>query len=150
MHQTKIGESSDVYYAEKLDITIADAFQPAFALVYAADELGLFEKHGLNVSYQTYSSGRDALQGVIDGEADLATVFETPVVLQSYAGANIGIISGLHTSHNNMGVVAKKDHEINRVEDLSGKTDWGNKRYRCRVFLNILLEQHGVTLEGLA
>ncbi|HIN72184.1 MAG TPA: hypothetical protein EYM98_06340 [Dehalococcoidia bacterium] len=68
------------------NLTIAEASQAVFALVYIADEKGFFADEGLKVTFSTFTSGKDALNSVVQGNSDIGTVFETPVVLQSYQG----------------------------------------------------------------
>ena len=74
-------------------LTLADASQPVFALVYIAEAEGYFAAQGLQVTYKSFTSGRDALSSVVNGHADLATVFETPVVLRAYQGEALSVLT---------------------------------------------------------
>ena len=76
-------------------LTIADASQPVFSLLYIADERGFFGEEGVEVIFRPFTSGRDALQDTLDGHSDLATSYETPVVLQSLKGEKLSIVSSL-------------------------------------------------------
>ncbi len=51
----------------------------SFALVLIAADAGYFREAGLDVVFQTHTSGRDALAAALDGKADLATAAETPL-----------------------------------------------------------------------
>lgn len=110
------------YQEENKDtITLAVAQQPAFALVFIADKEGFFADEGLSVSYKKFSVGRDALQAVIDSQADLATVYDIPVVRKIYEGQELGILTTLHNSTKNTAIVALQKTNIKKPSDLRGK-----------------------------
>ena len=102
-------------------LVIADADQIVFSILYIADTQGYLKEEGLNVSYQRHSSGKNALQAVLDGKADIAMVFETPVVIAALNGAPVRILSTLHRSNKNSTVVARRDMGIKKMADLKGK-----------------------------
>ena len=54
-------------------LILADATQPVFALVYIAEAKGCLADEGLDVSYEYFTSGRDALGSVIAGQRGRAT-----------------------------------------------------------------------------
>lgn len=128
--------------AEKM--VIADASQPAFALIYIAAERGFFRDEGLEVELKSYALGRDALNSVIEGKADLATVYESPVVRQIYAGANLGIVSTLHTSTRNQALLVRKGSGISSVSDLRGKRIGVSQGTSMEFLLHVLLTTGGV------
>lgn len=103
-------------------IRIAEAQQANFAIVYLAEKLGYFEEQGLDVEFIPYTSGRDALNAVLDNKADLATVYETPIVLKSMQGHSIEVLTTLHTSTKNTSVVGNIDKGIKTPSDLNNRT----------------------------
>ena len=130
-------------------LTIAEASQPVFALLYIAETKGYFAEEGLQVEYKTFTSGRDALTSVIEGEADLATVFETPVVIKSYEGYDLAIISGLHSSNHNTALVARTDKGIYAFQDLVDKRVAVTKNSNGEFFLFQLLSSYGISPEDV-
>ena len=80
------------------NLTIAEASQAVFALVYIADEKGFFADEGQKVTFNMFTSGKDALNSVVQGNSDIGTVFAVPDVLQSYQGDELRIVSTLHNS----------------------------------------------------
>ncbi|MBX9902733.1 MAG: ABC transporter substrate-binding protein [Burkholderiales bacterium] len=102
-------------------LVIAHASQPSFALIYIAAARGYFEEEGLNVELQPHTLGRNALNSVIEGKADIATAFGTPVVRRIYEWVPLGIIASLHTSTRNQAIVARRDRGISTATDLEGK-----------------------------
>lgn len=127
-------------------LTIAEASQPVFALVYIAEHEGYFADEGLDVNYKSFTSGRDALNSVIAGEADLATVFETPVVLRAAEGQALSILTTLHKSNANTALVARRDRNISKPADLRGKTIGVSTGTNGEFFLYQLLTSHGIPL----
>lgn len=125
-------------------IVLAEASQPVFALVYIAEKLGYFAEEELAVSYRSFTSGRDALQSVVDGESDLATSYETPVVLQAFGGQVLSVVSSLHYSTRNTALVANRQHGINGPTDLVGKTVGVSKNTNGEFFLSLYLRSNGV------
>ncbi|MBU2708203.1 ABC transporter substrate-binding protein [Zooshikella marina] len=133
------------YPQQNESLIIAEGAQPVFALIYIAEAKGFFKDENLDITYKTFSSGRDALASVIAGEADLATVYETPVVLQTVAGQKLAIITGLHHSSRNTALVARKDRGIEQPTDLQGKKIGVTKNTNAEFFLDLFLKSHGMS-----
>ena len=111
----------DASSGKRESLTIAEAGQPAFALLYVADAKGYLKEAGLDVTFQTFALGRDALNSVLEGKADVATVFETPVVMRIYEGKDLVVLSTLHTSSRNQVILARRDRGIAKPTDLRAK-----------------------------
>lgn len=126
-------------------LTIADADQIVFSILYIADTQGYLKEKGLTVSYQRHSSGRNALQAVLDGNADIATVYQTPVVIAALNGAPVRILSTLHRSNKNSAVVARSDMGVKKMADLKGKRIGVTFGTYQAALLNRLLEDADVT-----
>lgn len=125
-------------------LTIADASQPAFALVYVADAKGYFRDGGLEVSFNVFSLGRDALANVIEGKADIATVYETPTVIRMHQGNDLGILSTLHTSSRGHALIARRDRGIAQPADLRGRRIGVTRGTSMEYFLSIFLATEGI------
>ncbi len=127
-------------------LTLADASQPVFALVYIAEAEGYFAAQGLQVTYKSFTSGRDALSSVVHGHADLATVYETPVVLRASQGEALSVLTTLHTSTRNTALVARTDHGITTPDSLRGKTVAVSKNTNGEFFLHLYLTSQSIPL----
>jgi NitT/TauT family transport system substrate-binding protein len=125
-------------------ISIADASQPVYALLYIAQEKGFFREENLEVKFTPFASGWEALNYVIDGRADLATTDETAAVIKAYDSVELGIISTLHSSTKNTGLVARKDRGILGPADLRGKRIAVTKNTHSEFFLGLLLQSEGI------
>jgi len=102
-------------------ITFAYTILPDAALVQVAQQQGYFQQEGLDVTPQVHQIGKAALDAVMEGKADFATVAETPVVFAILKGKKIDIVATINTSNKNMAIVARKDHGIRLPYDLKGK-----------------------------
>lgn len=139
--------SSSEKSMEKL--TLAEASQSVFALVYIAQSEGYFKDQGLDITYKSFNSGKDALNSALSGAADIATTYETPVVLETIDGLQISVITELHNSSQNTALVARKDHGINSAKDLKGKKIGVTKRTNAEFFLGLFLVSHGLSLKDV-
>jgi ABC-type nitrate/sulfonate/bicarbonate transport system substrate-binding protein len=131
-------------------IIIADAQQPVFALVYVADKMGYFMDEGLEVSYTKFIFGKDALLDVINSKADLATVYESPVVRKVYEGESLSAITTLHNSKKSTAVIGLKAHGINSASDLKGKKIAVPKGTNSEFFLYSLMLINEIDLSEVA
>lgn len=131
-------------------LTIADASQPVFALIYVAEAKGYLHTEGLQVSYDKFLLGRDALAHVIDGKADLATAYNTPVVTRIYEGNDICIVSTLHSSVRSHVIVARRDRGIVSAADLAGKKVGVTSGTTTAFFLSVFLATEGIPPSDVA
>lgn len=131
-------------------LVIAHASQASFALVYIAAARGYFRDEGLDVELQPHVLGRDALNSAIEGRADLATVYETPVVQRIYQGTALGIISTLHTSTRSQALLARRDSGISTLGDLRGKRVGVTPGTSMEFLLHLLLTTESVPASAIS
>jgi NitT/TauT family transport system substrate-binding protein len=128
---------------EKVTLAISTTIHPVLAKI--ADAKGFFNREGLDVTLQFHSSGKAALQSVLDGKADLATTADTPIMLALMKGARLSVLATIETSTRNTAIVARKDRGINSPTDLKerriGVTLGTNGEY----FLDSYLVLQGMT-----
>jgi ABC-type nitrate/sulfonate/bicarbonate transport system substrate-binding protein len=103
-------------------LRVATSLQPGTANLHAAEILGQFEKHGLAVRLDAYPSGKAALEAVLRGEADLATVAETPVMDAVVGGADLRCYASLSESRTAVSILGRRDLGIHTEVDLLGAT----------------------------
>jgi len=105
---------------EKITIAYSTAFNAV--LVHIAFVKGYFAEERLDAAPQAHAFGKVALQAVIEGKADLATVADTPVMFAVMEGRKIAVLAAIQTSERNTGIVARRDRGISKSSDLKGKT----------------------------
>lgn len=102
-------------------ITIAYSTMPNAVLVYIAFAKGFFVEEGLDATPQPHAFGKLALNAVLEGKADLATVGATPFVIAVMNGKKIATMATIQTSDRNDVIVARRDRGITKPADLRGK-----------------------------
>ena len=102
-------------------ITIAYSTASNAMLMYIALAKGYFGDAGLEAIPQPHAFGKPALQSVIEGKADIATVGDTPLVFAVIGGKKITTLAMIQTANKNEAIVARRDRGIVRPSDLQGK-----------------------------
>jgi NitT/TauT family transport system substrate-binding protein len=102
-------------------ITIAYSTSFSAILVHIAFTKGYFGEEGLDATPQRHAFGKEALQAVLDGKADLATVADTPIMFAIMNGKKITILAVIQTTNKNEAIVARRDQGIAKPSDLQGK-----------------------------
>lgn len=126
-------------------ITIAYTFQPQSTLVHIAVAKGYLAQEGLETQSLMHTYGKAALQSVIENQADVATVAETPVMFNVLKGERIAIIANIEASTLNNAIVARKDAAIATPGDLKGKRIGFTPGTTSDFFLDSLLTANGLT-----
>jgi ABC-type nitrate/sulfonate/bicarbonate transport system substrate-binding protein len=138
-----------------LKLTIAEFSQPAAALLYVAEARGYLRESGLEVTFKSFNIGKDALNNVVEGQSDIAAVFQTPVVLGLRQGKPLGILSTLMTSTRNTVLLARRYRQVSDTgdpaslaiadtQDLEGKTIGVTRGTSGEYFLSVFLATEGI------
>ncbi len=81
-----------------LKARLAQNLGPISALTIVAKSRGIFEQHGLDISVSNFTSGKQCLDTVIGGGADIATTAEAPVTASAMANQPIAFVAGMEYS----------------------------------------------------
>ncbi|KAF0159424.1 MAG: NitT/TauT family transport system substrate-binding protein [Syntrophaceae bacterium] len=127
---------------EKITIAYATIFNPT--LVHIALMKNYFKEEGLDATPQSHAFGKPALQAVIEGKADIATVGDTPIVFAVLGGKKINILTGIQTSNKNEAIVARQDRGIAKPSDLKGKKIGVTLGTTGHFFADSFLLAHGI------
>lgn len=103
------------------NIRIANTDYAGTCAVLIARENGYFKKEGLNVSLQSYTTGKAALEAVLKGQADLGTSADLPIMFAGMRQQPVAVVATLFVADKDYGVVVRKDKGINSPSDLAGK-----------------------------
>ena len=108
--------------ASKIDtVTIGLLPNESSALIYIADNQHYFGDNGLNIVFKSYNSGGTAMQGVLNGEVNIAQVSEYVLVNAALTNASVSTFGSVSKGES-VYLVGRKDLGINSVADLNGKT----------------------------
>ena len=138
--------------AELLKARLAQNLAPISALAIVAKANGLFEKHGLDISVSNFTSGKQCLDTVVGGGADIATTAEAPVTAAAMAGQPIAFVAGMEYS--DLKTVTAATAGIKTKADLRGKkiaftAGTGSEVYTARLLKAAGLTVGDVTLVNL-
>ncbi|GAA4027818.1 NrtA/SsuA/CpmA family ABC transporter substrate-binding protein [Actimicrobium antarcticum] len=125
-------------------VTIAVPMQLNSASLIVASAQDLFRQQGVDVIEQPFLLGKDALQSVIDGKADLAVVADTPLVFALSRGEDIAMLAGISRGRRSLAIVTRNDRGIRRMQDLAGKSVGLSKGTNFTYFLDAMLQVHEV------
>lgn len=125
-------------------VTLALPTQINSAPAIVAFSQGLFSKAGVTVVNQPFELGKDALKSVLDGQADLAVVADTPFMNSVLAGNDIAALAAISQARRVLAIVARSDQGINSVKDLAGKSVALTIGTNMPYFLDSMLQVNGV------
>jgi len=131
-------------------VTVAFTTQPQSTLIHIAVSKGYFSNQGLDVQPLIHSFGKAALQSVLDGKADLATVAETPVMFSVLKGDKIFVIANIESSSMNNAVLARPNAGIIKAADVKGKRIGFTPGTTSDFFLDSFLTAQGLTRQEIA
>jgi NitT/TauT family transport system substrate-binding protein len=141
---TGCGKQSEKSVGPPESLTMAYVTHPTASLVHVAFVKGFFAEEGLQVNPQPHAFGKPALGAVLQGQADLATVAETPVMFAILNGKKISVAAVIETSNRNLAIIARKDLGIASPRDLKGKTIGVAMGSNGEFFLDSFLTAQGI------
>lgn len=119
---------------------------PVLSLVYVAEARDLFRSQKVKVDIRPYELGREAMRDLLAGRVEVATVYNTPVLMKALEGAPLRVLSTVHSAERQTGIIARTDRGIRRAEDLVGKTIAVTKNTTAFLFLVLYLKGQGIAL----
>jgi len=93
----------------------------ATAMPRIALHKNFFRKHGIKIELSQQDLSKYSFQQVLNGNADLAAVEESPIIHQAFKGTDFVILSIIHTATRNVKLLAKKSNGITTLTELRGK-----------------------------
>lgn len=102
-------------------LAIAVSRTPLSLPLYIAESQGYFAAEGVQVILKEVIGGNRAMQQLLDGAADLATVSETVTVFHSFKRKDFAVIASFVTSNEDVELIASKALGYARPEHLAGK-----------------------------
>jgi NitT/TauT family transport system substrate-binding protein len=125
-------------------LTIAVSRSPLSLPLYVAEENGYFAAEGLQVRIEEVIGGHRAMQSMLDGKADLATVSETVVMFNSFKRNDFSILASFVSSNDDIKLVMRSNSGIGKISDLAGKRVGTILSTASHYYLDTLLLLSGV------
>jgi sulfonate transport system substrate-binding protein len=104
---------------EKVTVAVPANLYSTFFLV--AQEKGFFRDEGLDVKLNMYPQGKDALDNMVAGGADVAVSAETPVMFTILRGGDVVIVASVLESGKDQSIIAWRSSGVKTPRDLKGK-----------------------------
>ena len=127
------------------ELRVGAVTQPISALVYIAEQQGMFRRAGPNISIQDCQTGPSSVEDLLAGKVDVATAAEFVLAMNGFKKGNLRAL-GTISSADNVEIIARKDRGIRKPEDLKGKRVGINKGTVNEFFLNTFLTFNGIFL----
>lgn len=137
----------DQAHAELMKARLAQNLGPISGIVIVAKERGFFEKRGLDIATSNFTSGKQCLDTVVGGGADIATTAEAPVTAAAMAGQPIAFLARMEYSDLKTVVASKAG--IRSKADLRGKKIAFTAGTGSEVYTSALLGKAGLKKEDV-
>jgi ABC-type nitrate/sulfonate/bicarbonate transport system substrate-binding protein len=118
-------------------------------LTGVAQQQGYYLQEGLEVRPLVHAYGKPALEDLLAGKADFATVAEMPVMMAIMKGEKISIIATIQTSTKHDVIVARRDRGISTPGDLKGKTIASTFGTRSDFMVEAFLTAQGMAIQDV-
>jgi NitT/TauT family transport system substrate-binding protein len=130
-------------------VTVAYSPFESTALLWVAEDQHFFVQNGLNLTLKKYDSGAGSLDGVINGEADMAVgVTEFPLVRKAFQNEKVRALGNIDKGEFTY-LVARKDRGIAKVTDLRGKRVGTTRGSIAEFYLGRYLALNGMTMRDI-
>lgn len=126
-------------------IILAENQFPQSAATIVAYRKGYFSKRGLDVDVRRFPSGKLALDAVLGGGANFATVAETPVVFAGFADLPAVVLATISYSNDSCKVAARKDLGVAVPSGLKGKKVATAVGTSAEFFMEAFLKGNGLS-----
>lgn len=129
--------------AAEFKATLAQNQSPISGVSIVAKEKGFFEKYGLDISVSSFTSGKQCLNAVLGGAAQIATTAEAPTTAAAMAKQPIAFLARMEYS--DLKTLTAKSANITKLSDLKGKRIAFTAGTGSEVYTGALLKKAGLT-----
>ncbi|MDZ7938623.1 MAG: ABC transporter substrate-binding protein [Rhodoferax sp.] len=133
--------------AETLRLAVSRT--PLSLPLYIAQHHGYFAAEGLQVKFNECLGGHRCLRMVLDGQADVATSSDLPIVMNSFSSADYAVIGTFTKSSEDVKLVTSPHANIQSPQQLAGKRIGVTKGSAGEYFLELFLLTAGVDPQTL-
>ncbi|MET4255219.1 ABC-type nitrate/sulfonate/bicarbonate transport system substrate-binding protein [Bradyrhizobium sp. S3.12.5] len=130
-----------------LKARLAQNLGPISGLAIVAKTKGLFAKQALDISVSNFTSGKQCLDTVVGGGADIATTAEAPVTAAAMAQQPIAFVAGMEYS--DLKTMTAASAAIRTKADLRGKRIGFTAGTGSEVYTAVLLKAAGLTAKDV-
>tara|TARA_R110001592_G_scaffold129761_5_gene342491 strand:+ start:7407 stop:8390 length:984 start_codon:yes stop_codon:yes gene_type:complete len=129
--------------AAKFKATLAQNMSPISGVTIVAKDKGFFEKHGLDISVSGFTSGKQCLNAVLGGAAEIATTAEAPTTAAAMSKQPIAFLARMEYS--DLKTLTAAGSGIKSLADLKGKKIAFTAGTGSEVYTVALLKKAGLS-----
>lgn len=129
--------------AELMKARLAMNLSPISGVTIVAKQKGMFEKHGLDIAVSNFTSGKQCLNTVIGGGAEIATTAEAPTTAAAMSNQPIAFLARMEYS--DLKTLTAASSGIATKEGLKGKKVAFTAGTGSEVYTMALLKAAGLT-----
>ncbi len=141
MVQAQAHDLTTIVYAAPTTITAG--------IPYVAQANGYFKEQNIKIEEKLFASGRESLEALLAGHAQLQSVSETPFIHAVLQGNKIVTIATVAV-HGEAKLIARKDRGIIKETDLKGKKVGTAPGTNSDYFMHVFLSGHGLKPNDIA
>lgn len=130
-------------------LVFADPNNPIAALIYIAEAKGYFKDENLTLTYEKVASGRESLNSIEAGKADIALGSEFTYASDLLRGKPLRILCTVQRTNFASAIVARRDKGIATAADLRGKKVGLAPNTNSDYLLSVIAREAGVADEEL-
>lgn len=127
--------------------TLAQNMSPISGVTIVAKEKGFFEKNGLDISVSGFTSGKQCLNAVLGGAAEIATTAEAPTTAAAMSKQSIAFLARMEYS--DLKTLTAAGSGIKTMADLKGKKIAFTAGTGSEVYTVALLKKAGLTKDDV-
>ncbi len=125
-------------------LTLAVSRSPLSLPLYVAQQNGYFSAEGLEIKFNECLGGHRCLRMVLDGQADVATSSDLPIVMNSFSSPDYAVIATFTKSSADIKLIASARSKIQSAAQLAGKRIGVTPGSAGEYFLELFLLTAGV------
>ena len=137
-------------YTGKIEpITIGMEATAVNSLIYIAADQNYFAANGLDVTIKDYASGLAAVNGMLNGEVDIATAAEFVIVGKAFAKDSVRAF-GVIDKFLHIYLIGRKDRGVVNISDLKGKKIGVPLMTAAEFYLGRFLDLNGLSIKQVS
>ena len=131
---------------EKFTLAVINGIEWGSPLYIVNNQQGYFLKNGLEPNIQYYEAGKLALEALIGGKADLATVADAAFMPKTFDNPDLRILTTIEVTNDMVRLVVRKDSGIIQPANLKGKRIGVTKNTIADFFLSNFLLLYNLSI----
>ena len=112
------------------------------AMTIAALQNNFYKDQGLVVEVKEYETGKQAIEGLLRNEIQIAPSATTPFIISTINGNKLKVISVISHADDQLKVLTRKSSNILKLNDLKGKRIGVEKGTAAHYFMSKIIEKY--------